>query len=86
MTMFNFVDDVEDWLEPKDYETFLDEIKPFGLLLIPKEKCDADIAGGAVIEEGALSVLKSIARIELTKILKLQRNTDPVPMKSKALH
>ena len=60
---FNFVDDIEDYLEPMDYETFWHEIKPFGLLLIPKEKCDTDIASGAVMEEDALDVLKSIARI-----------------------
>ena len=53
--MFNFIDNIEDWLEPMDYETFWTEIK-------------------------------TLARIELTRILKLQRNTDPVPMQSKAKH
>jgi hypothetical protein len=84
--MFNFIDDIEDWLEPMDYETFWTEIKTFCLILMPREKCDADIADGAVTEEGALNVLKTLARIELTRILKLQRNTDPIPMQSKAKH
>lgn len=74
--MFNFIDDIEDYLEPMDYETFWKEIKPFCLILMPREKCDTDIANGAVTEEDALDVLKALARIELTRILKLTRNID----------
>lgn len=77
MSMFNFIEDLEDWLEPMDYETFWREIKPFCLILKPRAECDADIANGAVDEDVAVGVLKMLARVELTRILKLEHNLDP---------
>lgn len=84
--MFYFIEDVEEWLEPMDYETFWTEIKPFCLILKPREVCDRDIENGVVTEEVVLGVLKMLARFELTRILKLTHNTDPVPMQSKVRH
>ena len=68
---FKDADDVVAWLEPMDYETFWKEIKPFGLILIPREKCDSDIASGATDEETVLYVMKNLVRVELSSILKL---------------
>ena len=76
---FKHIDDIEDWLEPMDYETFWEEIKPFCLVLFPREKCDTDIANGATDEETALFIMKNFARMELTSILKLEWRID-VPM------
>ena len=58
MIEFRHIDDIEDYLEPMDYETFWQEIKGFCLILIPREKCDADIEDG-VDEETVLIVLKN---------------------------
>jgi len=70
---FKDINDVVEWLEPMDYETFWKEIKPFCLILLPREKCDADIASGATDEETVLYVMKNFARMELASILKLER-------------
>jgi hypothetical protein len=83
MSMFNFIDDVEAYLEPMDYETFWREIKPFCLILKPRDYCDEQIASGVVDEETVLEVLKYLARIELTRILKLHWNIDPKMSKTR---
>lgn len=80
MIEFSYIDDIEDYLEPMDYETFWHEIRDFCLILIPREKCDADIEGG-VDEETVLIVLKNLARVELASILKLKWRCD-VPMRT----
>lgn len=75
---FIYINDIEDWLEPMDYETFWEEIRPYCLVMLPREKCDSDIEGG-VDEETILYVLKNFARLELASILKLQWRCD-VPL------
>lgn len=80
MIDFRHIDDIEDYLEPMDYETFWQEIKGFCLILIPRDKCDSDIEDG-VDEETILIVLKNLARIELASILKLKWRCD-VPMRT----
>jgi len=79
MMKFKDIDDIVEWLEPMDYETFWKEIKPFCLIMLPREKCDADIANGATDEATVLYVLKNFARMELASILKLEWRID-VPM------
>ena len=77
---FSYINDIEDWLEPMDYETFWEEISPYCLVMLPREKCDADIESG-VDEETVLHVLKNFARLELASILKLEWRCD-VPFMS----
>ena len=77
---FCYTNDIEDWLEPMDYETFWEEIRPYCLVMLPREKCDADIESG-VYEETVLHVLKNFARLELASILKLEWRCD-VPFMS----
>ena len=72
---FSYINDIEDWLEPMDYETFWEEIRPYCLVMLPREKCDADIESG-VDEETVLYVLKNFARLELASILKLEWRCD----------
>lgn len=72
---FSYINDIEDWLEPMDYETFWEEISPYCLVMLPREKCDADIESG-VDEETVLYVLKNFARLELASILKLEWRCD----------
>ena len=76
---FKDIDDIVEWLEPMDYETFWDEIRPYCLLLFPRVDCDRDLANGHVDEEDLLSILKTMARAELASILKLEWRDD-VPM------
>jgi len=76
---FKDINDIVDWLEPMDYETFWKEIKPFCLVMLPREKCDADIASGATDEETVLYVMKNFARMELASILKLEWRDSMMP-------
>lgn len=69
---FKDIDDIVEWLEPMDYETFWKEIKPFGLIIFSREKCDGDIASGATDEETVLYVMKNFVRMELAFILRLK--------------
>ncbi len=78
---FKNIDEIVEWLELMEYETFWKEIKPFCLIMLSHEKCDADIASGATDKETVLYVMKNFARMELTSILKLEWRTD-VPMMS----
>ncbi|WP_010441076.1 hypothetical protein [Ruegeria conchae] len=73
---FSFINDIVDWLEPMDYETFWEEIRPFCLIMLPREKCDTDIANGDVDEETVLHVVKNLARVELASILELEWRVD----------
>lgn len=61
-----------------DYETFWAEIGPYCLVLRPRAVCDRDIAAGHVDEDTVLSVLKSMARLQLAAILMLKRGAAPV--------
>ena len=76
---FRHINDIEDWLEPMDYETFWEEIRPFCLVMLPRKKCDRDIEDGATDEETVLYVVKNFARMELATILKLEWRID-IPM------
>lgn len=66
MMAFDDREDVEEWLEPLDYEGFWKEAEPFGLILEPRESCDRQIASGSIDEATVLYVLKGMARLELT--------------------
>ncbi len=76
---FRDINDIVEWLEPMDYEMFWKEIKPFCLVMLPRKKCDADIASGATDEETVLCVMKSFARMELASILKLEWRDSMMP-------
>jgi hypothetical protein len=67
MEKFRYIDDVDDWLEPMNYEEFWRVIKTHYLVLQPRESCDQQIADGEVDRETVLEVMKYLARIELTK-------------------
>ena len=67
MKNFRYIDDIENWLEPMDYSSFWHAIAPYDLMLQPRDHCDQQIAEGLVDQETVLDVLKSMARIELTK-------------------
>lgn len=71
MEIFEDIDDVRDWLEVMDYETFWRETEPFQIETQPRWHCDALIASGEVSEELILDCLKMMARIELTEMLGL---------------
>jgi len=64
--------DVEEWLEPLDYEAFWDAVAPYDLTLQDREHCDGLIAGGKVDQALILSVLKGLAVTELRVALGLK--------------
>ncbi len=69
---FRYIDDVEAWLEPMDYQGFWVAIAPYDLVLQSRAHCDAEIAAGDADTETVLDVLKYLARIELTQNLDLK--------------
>ncbi|PHR55172.1 MAG: hypothetical protein COA47_14340 [Robiginitomaculum sp.] len=73
MSIFNDIEDVQDWLEPMDYLGFWHAVAPYDLILQDRDHCDTQIATGEVTQETVLCVLKGFARIELTQRLGLKR-------------
>lgn len=67
MRQFADINEVEEWLEPLDYQAFWFAVEPFNLVLQPRDHCDQQIRDGEVEQELVLEVLKYFARIELTK-------------------
>ena len=76
MKIFKHIDEVEAWLEPMNYLEFWTAIAPYNLVLQDREHCDGQLAAGEVDEDTVLIVLKHMARVELTKLQKL--NWKPV--------
>jgi hypothetical protein len=72
MQDFEDIDDVVAWLEPMDYTRFWDAVDPYSLDLEPKWHLDGMIALGEVTEATVLSVLKSMARFQLSQMLGLK--------------
>ena len=71
MKIFKHIDEVEAWLEPMNYLEFWTAIAPYNLVLQDREHCDAQLATSEVNEDTVLIVLKHMARVELTKLQKL---------------
>lgn len=71
MREFRYIDDIEDWLRPMDYQGFWAAIAPLDFVPQPKEHCDEQIASGVVTEECVLDVIKDITRRELQEQLGL---------------
>jgi len=67
MEKFKYIDDVEAWLEPMDYEGFWFAVKPYDLVIQSRDHCDQQIADGEVDQATVLDVLKHMARMELAK-------------------
>lgn len=66
MRYFEDRQDVEEWLEPLDYEEFWREVSTFPLTMLEsRESCDEQIAQGKVDEETVLYCLKGIVRLEV---------------------
>lgn len=73
MKKFRYIEEIDDWLEPMDYQGFWVAIGPYDLALQRREHCDSQIANGEIDHETMLEVLKYMARLELTKELSLER-------------
>ena len=67
MREFKTIDEVKHWLQPMDYKGFWHATAPYNLVLQDREHCDQQIAEGIVTQITVLSVLKGLARVELTK-------------------
>jgi hypothetical protein len=68
MTDFDSVEDVTEWLKPLGYAAFWHAVGPLQLFGAGEQAhCDQTIAEGIAPFETVLTVLKSIARIELTE-------------------
>lgn len=73
MRNFKYINDVQDWLEPMDYQGFWVAIAPYDLVVQPRWHCDQQIADGAADQATVLAVVKDMARIELVQREGLQR-------------
>jgi hypothetical protein len=72
MSLFEDMEDVEEWLEPLGYEAFWSGIEPFGLAVQSRASCDEQIARGGIDQATVLDVLKGIARLELVERYQLK--------------
>jgi len=66
MKKFKYIDGVDKWLKPMDYEEFWYVIKDYYLGLSPREGCDQKSRDDEVDEETILYGLNSIASMTLT--------------------
>jgi len=73
MKKFKYVEDVEEWLAPMDYQTFWFVIAPYDLVLQTREHCDREIAEDNAEADIVLEVLKHMAQMELREKLGLKR-------------
>lgn len=71
MMFFEDRNDVEEWLEPLDFETFWREAAVFEPDIDTRAHCEAMIAAGIVSEAEVLSVLKSDVRRDLVARFRL---------------
>lgn len=73
MKKFKYIQDIDDWLDPMNFEEFWYAVEPFDLVLQDRDHCAEQIASGDVDEDTVLSVLKYMARRELTEKQGLKR-------------
>lgn len=73
MKKFKYVEDIDDWLEPMDYQGFWFAVAPYDLVLQTREHCDREIAADNSEAEIILKVLKHMAQMELRQKLGLKR-------------
>ena len=73
MNNFKYVEDVEDWLKPMDYQGFWVAVAPYNLVLQRREHCDNQIANGEIDLETVIYVLKHMAQTEISQNLGLER-------------
>jgi len=79
MVIFQDIQDLEDWLEPKDYVQFWEAVEPYGFSMQERDHCDGLIVGGEVDPNLILSGLKFMAIMELSLSLSLKdRVHEPV--------
>ncbi|MDJ0826434.1 MAG: hypothetical protein QNJ16_13090 [Rhodobacter sp.] len=80
MVIFEDIEDVADWLEPKDYPGFWEAIAPYRVFASgDRAHCDGLIADGKIEQDLILDCLKAKARVELTRKLGLRpRIPEPV--------
>lgn len=72
MQKFRWIDDVENWLRPMNYEQFWCEIRPHCLSMHTRSECDNDIAHGAAAAD-VLVVMKAVAAKLIARRHKLKR-------------
>ncbi|MGL1921245.1 MAG: hypothetical protein OCD03_09460 [Hyphomicrobiales bacterium] len=73
MKNFKYIDDVESWVEPMDYQGFWYAVQPYNLVLQPRDHCDEQISTGVIDEATVLDVLKMFVSLELTERHGLRR-------------
>ncbi len=67
MKKFRYIEDIQDWLEPLNYQGFWHVIEPYNLVLQDRDHCDDQIAGKHADEDDVLYVLKHMAQTELAQ-------------------
>lgn len=73
MQRFEFIEDVEEWLEPMGYDAFWQAIEPYGIFG-PEDRahCDRTLARGIAPMDTVMTVTKAMFRWELTLALDLK--------------
>ncbi len=83
MKKFKYIEDVEAWLEPMDYQGFWAAVAPYDLVLQRREHCDSQIASGEIDLETVIYVLKHMAQTEICQKQELVRK--PIPPRLKVV-
>lgn len=80
MTIFEDIQDVEEWLAPIDYVTLWEAAEPYEVFSdADRDRCDGLIARGEVRQDTILTGLKTMTRLALTERFGLKdRLYDPV--------
>lgn len=65
MVDFKSIEDVEEWLEPMNYEQFWREIRPYCLVMFSREEADAQLEQEPHAVSEILGVLKAVAATRL---------------------
>ena len=73
MQGFKYIEDVDAWTAPMDYDGLWYAVAPYDLVLQPREHCDQQVAQGKADIDTVLDVLKYMVRLELTEKLNLTR-------------
>ena len=76
MRKFNYVQELEEWLNALTYEQFWHEMAPLGAGPQTREDVDQQIADGIVDQDTVLACLKGAARLDLIKEMKLEYRDD----------
>ncbi len=72
MRYFDDMEDVEEWLEPLDWDAYWREVSTFDLAIQSRESCEELVANGTLDRSELLGVLKAFVRLEVIALQDLK--------------